>query len=97
MALSDSTSVYFNDIINIVASYFNINTSSAEREAETASQSISRSFFQGLNLIGVTFSDTSRYPIKLSDTDSRPADLTYFSFRSNVSANTVVCRAPKNG
>ena len=46
--------------MTVVASYFDINTRSTEREADTVSQSIPRSFFQFSNLIGVTFSDTSR-------------------------------------
>ena len=80
----------------IVAVYFDINTGSAEREAEAAAQSISRSFFHVLNLIGVTFSNSSGQPIMDTDTDNRPVDITYLFFRSNVSANTVDCRAPKN-
>ena len=77
-----------------VAAYFDINTGSAEREAEAAGQSISRSFFHVSNLIGVTFSNSSGQSIKVTDSDNRPADITYFTFRSNVSANTVDCCAP---
>ena len=46
------------------------------------------------NLIGVTFSNSSVQPIKITDSDNRPANITYFTFHSNVSANTVDCRAP---
>ena len=81
--------------MTIVASYFDINTGSAEREAESAAQSISRSFFQVSNLIGVTFYDTPGKTIKVPKNASRPADVTYFTFRSNVSAKTVDCRVPK--
>ena len=79
----------------IVAAHFDINMGSVEREAKTAAQSISRSFSRVSNLIGVTFSDSSRKLIKFPDTNSRPADVTYFTLRSNVSANTIDCRAPK--
>ena len=65
-------------------------------ETETATQSIFRSFFHVLNLINVTFFDTFGKPIKVPDTDSRPADVTYFTFRSNGSAKTIDCRTPKN-
>ena len=71
-----------------VASYFDINTDSAEREVETAAQSIFRSHFRVLNLIDVTFSDFSEKPIRIPDTASRPADVTY-------STNTVDCRTFK--
>ena len=53
-----------------VAVYLDINTGSAEREAETAAQSITHSFFQVSNLIGVTFSDSSGKPIKVPDTNT---------------------------
>ena len=79
-----------------VAAYFDINSGSTEREAESAAQSISRSCFHVSNLIGVTFSDSSGKPIKVPDTNNCPADIKYFTFRSKVSTNTVDCRAPKN-
>ena len=47
------------------------------------------------NFVDVTFSNSSGQPIKVTDSDNRPADITYFTFRSNVPANTVDCRAPK--
>ena len=95
LSLTDSSSVFCNDLLATIAAYFEINTGSAEREAEAAAQSISRSFFRVSNLIGVTVSDSSGKPIKVPDNDKRPEDITYFIFRSNVTANTVDCRAPK--
>ena len=47
LSLSDSPSVSFNDIMATVASYFDINTGSTERETETTVQSISCYFFSG--------------------------------------------------
>ena len=96
LSLTDSHSVSVDGIMATVAVYFDINMGSVEREAEEAAQSITRSFFNVSNLIGVTFSNSSGQPIKVTDTDNCPADITYFTFRSNVSANTVDCRAPKN-
>ena len=54
-----------------------------------------RSFFNISNLTGVAISDVSGRPIKLPDSDSRPADDTYFTFCSNVSTTTVDCHVPK--
>jgi len=55
LSLTDSPSVSFNDLFDTVAAYFDINTGSAEREAEAAAQSISRSFFRVSNLVRVAY------------------------------------------
>ena len=94
LTLADSPSVELNDLLSTVASYFTINTGSAEREADTAAQSIFQSFFRVYNLTGVAFSDASGKSIKVSNPASGPADLTYFTFRSNVLAKTVDFHAP---
>ena len=98
LSLTDYPSISVNDFIVTVAASFDINTGSAKREAEAAaqSQSISRSFLLASNLIGVTFSNSSGQSIRVTDNNNHPADITYFTFCSNVSANTVDCRAPKN-
>ena len=57
LSLFGSISVSFNDLMTIVASYFDINAASAKREIETAAQSNSRSLFDVSNLTGVAFSD----------------------------------------
>ena len=57
LSLFGSISVSFNDLMTIVASYFDINAASAKRETETAAQSNSRSLFDVSNLTGVAFSD----------------------------------------
>ena len=44
LSFTDSPSVSVNDLMATVAVYFDINTGSAEREAEAAAKSISRSF-----------------------------------------------------
>ena len=48
------------------------------------------------NLTGVAFLYAFGKRIKVLNIDSRPADLTYFTFRSSVLAKTVDCHAPKN-
>ena len=94
LSLADSPSVGLNDLLSTVASYFSINTRFAEREADTAARSISRSFFRVSYLTEVIFSDASGKSIKVPNPASRPADLAYFTFCSTVSAQTVDCRAP---
>ena len=44
LSLADSPSIELNDLISTVASYFSFSTGSAERDADTAAQSISRPF-----------------------------------------------------
>ena len=45
LSLADSLSVELNNLLSTVASYFSFSTGSAERDADTATQSISRFFF----------------------------------------------------
>lgn len=51
-------------------------------------------FFRDSKLTGVAFSDASDTSIKVPNPAYRPTDLTYFTFRSNILAKTVNCRAP---
>ena len=46
------------------------------------------------NLQGVGFFDSSGKLLDVSDLDNRPADLTYFTFRSVVTAADIDDRAP---
>ena len=94
LPLAVSPSVELNDLISTVASYFSFSTGSAERDADTAAQSISRSFFRITNLTGVGFSDATGKSITIPDILSRPADLTFFIFCSSILAKSVDIRAP---
>ena len=96
LSLIDSPTVSLNDLMATVAACFDINTGSAEYEVEIAAPSISCSFLQVSNLIGVTISNSSGKSIKVPDTNTCPAYITYFTFRFNVSTNTVACRSPKH-
>ena len=89
LSLADYSSVELNDLLSTVASYSTINTGSAERKADTASQSISRSSFRASNLTGVAISDTSGKSIKVPNSASCPTELAYFTFCSNILANTL--------
>ena len=80
--------------MSTVTSYFGLNMGSTEREAETADINIRNDFFLVSNLQGVGFSDVSGKPLTIPDPVCRPADLTYFTFRSIVAAATVDIRAP---
>ena len=95
-SLTDFPSVFFNDLLAIVAAYFDIYTESAEREGEAAAQSISGSFFHVSNLIGVTFSDSSEKAIKVPDTDNRPADITYLLFVLTLPLTLLIVALLKN-
>ena len=96
LSLTDSPSVFVNDLMAIVAVYLDINTGSAEREAEAATNSISRSFSMCQTWSALPFLTlpNSLFFFKVTDFDNRQADITYFTFRFNVSANIVDCRAP---
>ena len=96
LSLIDSPTVSLNDLMATVAACFDINTGSAEWEVKIAAPSISCSFLQVSNLIGVTEFDSSGKSIKVPDTNTCPAYITYFPFRFNLSTNTVACRSPKN-
>ena len=67
-------------------------TGSAEREAERIVESVRHAFFVVGNLQGIGFLDSSGKPIAVLD--PRAADITFFSFRSTVVANTIDQRFP---
>ena len=94
LALTNTLSVSFRNLMTTVASYFSLNTSTAEKEAETTVKTIRSNLFPISNLKGVGFADASRKPIAIPDPDKHPADLTYFNFRSVFSAVAVDARAP---
>ena len=78
-----------------VALYFPLNTDTAKREAKSAVAFIRSNFFLIPNLQGVGFLDSSGKPIAVLDSDNRPVDLTYFTFRSVVTAADIDDRAPQ--
>ena len=53
LALTDTSSVSFSDMMSTVASYFSLSTGSAERKAETAVVIIRSNFFLISNLQGI--------------------------------------------
>ena len=93
-ALTDTNFVSFSALMSTVASYFSLNTVSAEKEAETAVATIRSNFFLITNLQGVGFANASGKPIAIPDLDKRPTDLTYFNFRPVVPAGVVDARTP---
>ena len=94
ISLINTPSVSFSDLMTTVASYFPLNTGSAEREAEAAVICIRSAFFRVSNLQRVGFADVSGKPIQVPDPDQRPADLTYLILRSVDSAVATDKRAP---
>ena len=90
MNLSNTSSVSFSDLISTIASYFGLNTRSAERERDgNYCHYYLYRFFLYFNLQGVGFSEISSKSLIFLDPSCRHADLTYFTFYSIVSTATV--------
>jgi len=66
----------------------------AEREAETAANSIRDSLFRVGNMIGVGFLNSKGKSVTITDPDHRPNDITYFTFRTTVNPHLVDTRIP---
>lgn len=94
ITLSDNHSVSFSDIMSALASYFVLNTGSAEKETEPTVTDIRNDFSLVSNLQGISFSDVSGKPITIQDLDRRPTNLTYFTIRLVIFAATVDICAP---
>ena len=94
MTLSDTPSVSVSDLMSTVASYFGLNTASAERLADTTTIDIRYDFFLVSNLQSVGVCDISGKPITIPDPARRPANLSYFTFRFIVSTAMVDIRDP---
>ena len=90
----DSPSIFVNDLVSTVTSYFDMSTVMTEREVEAASISIRDSIFSVANLSGVGFLDSTGKYVSISDSDNRPRDVSYFTFRSFLNPNIVDPRAP---
>ena len=94
LALTNTPSTSFNDLMTTVALYFPLNIGAAEREVGRTVAFIRSNFFHVSNLQGVGFFDYSGQPITVPDPDNRPVDLTYFTFRSVVNAVDIDNHAP---
>ena len=94
LSLSTNPFVSFSDFMATVVSHFGINSGSVERETESAALSILNTFFRVSNLQVVPFGNVSGKCIKVPDSHNRIADITYFTFRSIVSAADVDSHAP---
>ena len=89
LSLSSSPSVSFSDLTAKVAAYLGIPTGAAEREAERIVDSIRQAFFHVGNLQGVGFLNFSGKGMKINDLTNRAADITFFTFRSTVTASMI--------
>ena len=76
LALTDTFSVSFSDLMSTIISYLSLNTGSAEREAETAVATIRSNSFLSYNLQRVRFADVSGKHIAIPDPDNLPTNLT---------------------
>ena len=91
---ADSPSNFVSNLVATAASYFDMSTAMAEREAEAASISTRDSIFCVANTSGVGFLDSTGKSVTISDPDNRPRDVSYFTFHSSLNPNTVNSRAP---
>ena len=89
-----SPSISCSDLVTTVATYFDMSTAMAEREAETAADSIRDSVFNVDNMTGVGFLNSKGKPVTITDPDHRPDNITYFTFRATVNPILVDKRAP---
>ena len=80
LTFTNTSSLSFIDLISTVATYFSLNTGSAEREAETTVAIIRSHFFLISDIQGVELTDASRKSIAILDLDKRPEDLAYLIF-----------------
>ena len=95
LGYADFPSISVSDLISTVASYFDMSTAMAKREAESASVSIHGSIFNVVNMSIVGFLDSTGKSITISDPNNHPRDVSYFTFRSSLNPNTVNQRAPR--
>ena len=89
-----SPSISCSNLVTTVATYFDISIAMAEREAETAANSIHYSIFRIGNMIGVDFLNSKGKSVTITDPDHCPDDITYFNFRTTVNPHLVDTRAP---
>ena len=80
----DSPSITISELVSNNASYFDISSAIAEREAEVADISVRDSIFCVDNMSGVGFLDSTRKSVNIIEPDNRPRDVSYFTFRSSL-------------
>ena len=71
-----------------------MSTAIAERDAETAANSIRDSIFRISTMIGVGFLNSKRKSDNITNPAHRQDDITYFTFRVNINPHLVDTRAP---
>ena len=89
-----SPSISCSDLVTTIATYFDMSTAMAEREAETAADSIRDSLYRVGNMIGVGFLNSKGKSVTITDPDHRPNDISYFTFRTTVNPHLVDTRIP---
>ena len=89
LTLSNSPSISFSDLTATVASYFDMNTGSAEYESEQAVDYIYHVLFDITNLQGIGFLDSAGKPVPIFNLDTRQPNITFFLFRSSVNTNDI--------
>ena len=91
---AESPSISFSDLVTTVATYFDMSTAMAERDVETAADSIRNSILCVSNMIGVGFLNSKGKAVTITDPAHRLDDITYFTVHANINPNLVDTRAP---
>ena len=61
----------------------------AERETETAADSISDSIFNVTNMFGVNFLNSKGKPVAITDPSHRPDYIIYLNLRTNTNPHLI--------
>ena len=74
----NSPSITISELVSNIASYFDMSSAIAEREAEVADISVRDSIFCVDNMSGVGFFDSAEMSVTITDPDNRPRDIFIF-------------------
>ena len=91
---SRSPFISCSDLVTTIATYFDMSTAIAEREAETAADSIHDSIFRVSTMVEVGFLNSKEKSVSITDPDHRPDDITYLTFRTTINPSLVDTRSP---
>ena len=91
---AESPSISYSDLVTTVATYFDMSTAMAEREAETAAHSIRDSIFRVIDMFGVGFLNYKGTQVNIIEPSHRLDNITYFTICANINPYLVDTRAP---
>ena len=83
-------------LVSTIATYFNWNTSPVEKKSSIAAETIPAAVLHVSNLTGLSYQNQYGAAVSFDITDARPANLRYFTFRSNWRASDIDSRWPND-